>query len=66
VNNTKRATGSDEDSRCPALLEVIEGGDALPREADRPPYVKGLFCDRSCGTEPGEVQELGLLEFNDD
>ncbi len=26
-----------------ALLEVIEGGDALPREADFPPYVKGLF-----------------------
>jgi len=26
-----------------ALLEVIEGGDALPREADLPPYIKGLF-----------------------
>ena len=26
-----------------ALLEVIEGRDALPREADNPPYVKGLF-----------------------
>jgi NADH:ubiquinone oxidoreductase subunit F (NADH-binding) len=26
-----------------ALLEVIEGGDALPREADFPPYIKGLF-----------------------
>jgi len=25
------------------LLDVIEGGDALPREADLPPYVKGLF-----------------------
>ena len=26
-----------------ALLEVVEGGEALPREADLPPYVKGLF-----------------------
>ncbi len=26
-----------------ALLEVIEGGDALPREAEFPPYIKGLF-----------------------
>ncbi len=26
-----------------AMLEVIEGGDALPREADFPPYIKGLF-----------------------
>ncbi len=26
-----------------ALLEVIEGGDALPREAAFPPYIKGLF-----------------------
>jgi NADH-quinone oxidoreductase subunit F len=26
-----------------ALLEVIEGRDALPREADYPPYIKGLF-----------------------
>jgi NADH:ubiquinone oxidoreductase subunit F (NADH-binding) len=26
-----------------ALLEVIEGRDPLPREADNPPYVKGLF-----------------------
>jgi NADH:ubiquinone oxidoreductase subunit F (NADH-binding) len=27
----------------PALLEVIEGKDAMPREADNPPYVLGLF-----------------------
>jgi NADH-quinone oxidoreductase subunit F len=26
-----------------AMLEVIEGGEAMPREADRPPYVHGLF-----------------------
>lgn len=26
-----------------ALLEVIEGNDPLPREADRPPYEQGLF-----------------------
>jgi NADH:ubiquinone oxidoreductase subunit F (NADH-binding) len=26
-----------------ALLEVVEGGEALPREADFPPYIKGLF-----------------------
>src|SRR5690606_26709447 len=26
-----------------ALLEVIEGGDPLPREAHYPPYEKGLF-----------------------
>jgi len=26
-----------------ALLEVVEGRDHLPREADSPPYVKGLF-----------------------
>jgi len=26
-----------------ALLQVIEGGDALPREVHYPPYVKGLF-----------------------
>jgi NADH:ubiquinone oxidoreductase subunit F (NADH-binding) len=26
-----------------ALLEVVEGRDPLPREADNPPYVKGLF-----------------------
>ncbi len=26
-----------------ALLEVIEGNDPLPREADRPPYEEGLF-----------------------
>ncbi len=26
-----------------ALLEVIEGHDALPREPDFPPYIKGLF-----------------------
>lgn len=25
------------------MLEVIEGGDALPRQADFPPYIKGLF-----------------------
>jgi NADH:ubiquinone oxidoreductase subunit F (NADH-binding) len=26
-----------------AMLEVIEGAAAMPREADRPPYVRGLF-----------------------
>src|SRR5207244_10372488 len=28
-----------------ALLEVIEGKDAMPREADFPPYVMGLFVE---------------------
>lgn len=32
-----------------ALLEVIEGGEPMPREADRPPYVEGLFV-----TDPGQ------------
>ena len=33
-----------------ALLEVVEGRDPLPREADNPPYVKGLFI-----TDPQEL-----------
>ena len=40
-----------------ALLEVIEGGDALPRELDLPPYVKGLFVHRSRGIEPCSGQQ---------
>lgn len=44
-----------------AMLEVIEGGEAMPREADRPPYVRGLFVtglDRPNPTVINNVETL--------
>jgi NADH-quinone oxidoreductase subunit F len=44
-----------------AMLEVIEGGEAMPREADRPPYVHGLFVtglDRPNPTVVNNVETL--------
>jgi len=44
-----------------ALLEVIEGGDALPREADMPPYVKGLFVTDPAELNPAVVNNVETL-----
>ena len=44
-----------------ALLEVIEGGDALPREADLPPYVKGLFVTDPSELNPAVVNNVETL-----
>jgi len=44
-----------------ALLEVIEGHDPLPREADNPPYVKGLFITDPRETNPTVVDNLETL-----
>ena len=44
-----------------ALLEVIEGGDALPREADLPPYVKGLFVSDPAELNPAVVNNVETL-----
>ena len=44
-----------------ALLEVIEGGDALPREADLPPYVKGLFVTDPFELNPAVVNNVETL-----
>jgi NADH-quinone oxidoreductase subunit F len=44
-----------------ALLEVIEGGDALPREADMPPYVKGLFVTNPAELNPAVVNNVETL-----
>jgi NADH:ubiquinone oxidoreductase subunit F (NADH-binding) len=44
-----------------ALLEVIEGGDALPREADLPPYVKGLFVTDPAELNPAVVNNVETL-----
>ena len=39
-----------------ALLEVVEGHDPLPREADNPPYIKGLFI-----TDPAESNPTAVI-----
>ena len=44
-----------------ALLEVIEGGDALPREPDLPPYVKGLFVTDPAELNPAVVNNVETL-----
>lgn len=44
-----------------ALLEVIEGRDALPREADFPPYVKGLFVKDPAELNPAVVNNVETL-----
>ncbi len=40
------------------LLEVIEGGDPMPREADRPPYVEGLFVTDPAQRNPAVVNNV--------
>jgi len=44
-----------------ALLEVIEGRDPLPREADNPPYVKGLFITDPQEPNPTVVNNVETL-----
>jgi len=44
-----------------AVLEVIEGGDALPREADLPPYVKGLFVSDPAELNPAVLNNIETL-----
>ena len=44
-----------------ALLEVIEGGDAMPREADYPPYVKGLFVKDPSELNPTVVNNVETI-----
>jgi NADH-quinone oxidoreductase subunit F len=44
-----------------AVLEVIEGGDALPREADLPPYVKGLFVSDPAELNPAVLNNVETL-----
>ncbi|HYM10497.1 MAG TPA: NADH-ubiquinone oxidoreductase-F iron-sulfur binding region domain-containing protein, partial [Bryobacterales bacterium] len=44
-----------------ALLEVIEGGDPMPREADFPPYVKGLFVTDPAELNPAVVNNAETL-----
>ena len=44
-----------------ALLEVIEGRDALPREADLPPYVRGLFVTDPFELNPAAVNNVETL-----
>ena len=43
------------------LLEVIEGGDPMPREADRPPYVEGLFVTDPTQRNPAVVNNVETL-----
>jgi NADH-quinone oxidoreductase subunit F len=43
------------------LLEVIEGGDPMPREADRPPYVEGLFVTDPAQRNPAVVNNAETL-----
>ncbi|HEY7676382.1 MAG TPA: NADH-ubiquinone oxidoreductase-F iron-sulfur binding region domain-containing protein [Candidatus Methylomirabilis sp.] len=43
------------------LLEVIEGGDPMPREADRPPYVEGLFVTDPTRRNPAVVNNVETL-----
>ncbi len=43
------------------LLEVIEGGDPMPREADRPPYVEGLFVTDPSQRNPAVVNNVETL-----
>jgi NADH:ubiquinone oxidoreductase subunit F (NADH-binding) len=44
-----------------ALLEVIEGRDAMPREADFPPYVKGLFVKDPAELNPAVVNNVETI-----
>jgi NADH-quinone oxidoreductase subunit F len=44
-----------------ALLEVIEGRDAMPREADLPPYVKGLFVEDPEELNPAVVNNVETI-----
>ena len=44
-----------------ALLEVVEGRDPLPREADNPPYVKGLFITDPEEPNPTVVNNVETL-----
>jgi NADH:ubiquinone oxidoreductase subunit F (NADH-binding) len=44
-----------------AMLEVIEGGLPMPREADRPPYVYGLFVSRPDRSNPTVVNNVETL-----
>ena len=44
-----------------ALLEVIEGKDAMPREADFPPYVKGLFVQDPSELNPAVVNNVETI-----
>ncbi|HVB99542.1 MAG TPA: NADH-quinone oxidoreductase subunit F [Candidatus Dormibacteraeota bacterium] len=44
-----------------ALLEVVEGRDPLRREADNPPYVKGLFITDPSEANPAVVNNVETL-----
>ena len=44
-----------------ALLEVIEGRDPMPREADNPPYVDGLFITDPAEPNPTVVNNVETL-----
>jgi NADH-quinone oxidoreductase subunit F len=44
-----------------ALLEVIEGNPAMPREADLPPYVQGLFVTGPNELNPAVVNNVETL-----
>jgi NADH-quinone oxidoreductase subunit F len=44
-----------------ALLEVIEGGLAMPREAEYPPYVKGLFVTNPLQLNPAVMNNAETL-----
>src|SRR5437868_6445776 len=44
-----------------ALLEVIEGRDPMPREADNPPYVDGLFVTDPTEPNPTVVNNVETL-----
>ena len=44
-----------------ALLEVIEGRDPMPREADNPPYVDGLFITNPAEPNPTVVNNVETL-----
>ncbi|HET7152505.1 MAG TPA: NADH-ubiquinone oxidoreductase-F iron-sulfur binding region domain-containing protein [Candidatus Kapabacteria bacterium] len=44
-----------------ALLEVIEGGAAMPREAGYPPYMKGLFVKDPSELNPAVVNNAETL-----
>ncbi|MDP4219689.1 MAG: NADH-ubiquinone oxidoreductase-F iron-sulfur binding region domain-containing protein [Bacteroidota bacterium] len=44
-----------------AMLEVIEGGLAMPREAEYPPYVKGLFVTNPWELNPAVVNNVETL-----
>ena len=44
-----------------ALLEVVEGRDPMPREADNPPYVDGLFITDPAQPNPTVVNNVETL-----